>query len=152
MAPWTANKIIRRLSKWSIWLIIAFATGGAWIFYFADAPALARQFISGEAPFVAYATVGILTATTFILGGFLREQFCIYMCPWPRIQSTMMDENSLIVTYKEWRGEPRGSLKQVKNDPENFGRSEEHTSELQSRENLVCRLLLEKKKKSVRYM
>ena len=120
-APWTANKIIRRFSKWAIWLIIAFATGGAWIFYFADAPALARQFISGDAPFVAYATVGILTATTFILGGFLREQFCIYMCPWPRIQSTMMDEHSLIVTYKDWRGEPRGSLKQVKNDPENFG-------------------------------
>ncbi len=50
----------------------------------------------------------ILTATTFILGGFLREQVCIYMCPWPRIQSAMLDEKSLIVTYKDWRGEPRG--------------------------------------------
>src|SRR5690606_37189268 len=45
--------------------------------------------------------------TTFILGGFMREQVCIYMCPWPRIQSAMLDEKSLSVTYKHWRGEPR---------------------------------------------
>ena len=63
--------------------------------------------VTGMAPFVAYATVGVLTATTFILGGFMREQVCIYMCPWPRIQTAMLDEKSLIVTYKDWRGEPR---------------------------------------------
>jgi cytochrome c oxidase accessory protein FixG len=37
----------------------------------------------------------------------MREQVCIYMCPWPRIQTAMLDEKSLIVTYKDWRGEPR---------------------------------------------
>jgi cytochrome c oxidase accessory protein FixG len=51
--------------------------------------------------------VGILTATTLLFGGFMREQVCIYMCPWPRIQGAMLDEKSLIVTYKDWRGEPR---------------------------------------------
>ena len=107
-SPWTAQKIRKRAAKWSIWLLIAFATGGAWIFYFADAPTLFVDFFTGEAPFVAYATVGILTATTFVFGGFMREQVCIYMCPWPRIQAAMMDENSLTVTYKDWRGEPRG--------------------------------------------
>ena len=106
-APWTAAKLSRRLTKWSIWLAIAVATGGAWIFYFADAPTLANQFISGEAPFVAYATVAVLSFTTFTLGGFMREQVCIYMCPWPRIQTAMLDEKSLIVTYRDWRGEPR---------------------------------------------
>src|SRR5690606_35254673 len=55
----------------------------------------------------AYTTVAILAATTFIFGGFMREQVCVYMCPWPRIQSAMLDEKSLTVTYKEWRGEPR---------------------------------------------
>jgi cytochrome c oxidase accessory protein FixG len=108
-APWTAAKLGRRMTKWSIWLLIALATGGAWIFYFADAPTLASQFISGDAPFVAYATVGVLTFTTFTLGGFMREQVCIYMCPWPRIQTAMLDEKSLIVTYRDWRGEPRTS-------------------------------------------
>ncbi len=120
-APWGLAKIARRLVKWSIWLMIAVATGGAWIFYFADAPTLARQFFAGEAPLVAYTTVAILTATTFILGGFLREQFCIYMCPWPRIQAAMMDEKSALVTYKDWRGEPRGSVKQANRNPGAFG-------------------------------
>ncbi|WP_439816330.1 cytochrome c oxidase accessory protein CcoG [Zavarzinia sp. CC-PAN008] len=105
--PWTLDKVVKRAAKHSAWLLIALATGGAWIFYFADAPTLARSFVSGEAPFVAYGTVMTLTATTYILGGLLREQVCIYMCPWPRIQGAMMDEQSLTVTYKHWRGEPR---------------------------------------------
>ncbi|MEE4206206.1 MAG: 4Fe-4S dicluster domain-containing protein, partial [Erythrobacter sp.] len=108
-APWTAGKITRRLSKWSVYLLISLATGGAWILYFADAPTLFVDFFTGEAAFVAYATVGILAGTTFWLGGFMREQVCIYMCPWPRIQTAMLDEKSLIVTYKDWRGEKRGS-------------------------------------------
>ncbi len=106
-APWRPGKIARRAAKYLVWLTIAVATGGAWIFYFADAPTLARDFVAGDAAPVAYATVGILTATTFIFGGFMREQVCIYMCPWPRIQSAMLDEKSLTVTYKDWRGEPR---------------------------------------------
>jgi len=106
-APWKLGKIARRGAKYAVWLAIAVATGGAWIFYFADAPTLARDFIAGEADPIAYTTVAILTATTFILGGFMREQVCIYMCPWPRIQGAMMDEKTLTVTYKEWRGEPR---------------------------------------------
>jgi cytochrome c oxidase accessory protein FixG len=120
-APWGPQKIAKRLGKWSVWLFIAFWTGGAWIMYFADAPTLVRDFWSGEAAPVAYATVGILTATTFIFGGFMREQVCIYMCPWPRIQTAMMDEKSLLVTYKEWRGEKRGSLKAAQADPVAFG-------------------------------
>ncbi len=105
---WDAEKIALRFAKWSIWLMIAVATGGAWIFYFADAPTLFLALFSGAAPAIAYITVGVLTATTFVFGGFMREQVCIYMCPWPRIQGAMLDENSLIVTYKDWRGEPRG--------------------------------------------
>lgn len=120
-APWNAHKIARRLVKWTIYLVIAFWTGGAWILYFADAPTLTRDFWTGNAAPVAYATVGVLTATTFILGGFLREQVCIYMCPWPRIQTAMMDEKSLIVTYRQWRGEPRGSVKKSGAEPGAFG-------------------------------
>ncbi|WP_108810929.1 cytochrome c oxidase accessory protein CcoG [Sphingorhabdus sp. Alg231-15] len=120
-APWGPKKIAKRFGKWTVWLLVAMATGGAWIFYFADAPTLARDFFTGEAAFVAYATVGVLTATTFIFGGFMREQVCIYMCPWPRIQAAMMDEKSLTVTYKDWRGEPRGSVKKAEAQPGSFG-------------------------------
>ncbi|QGP79190.1 cytochrome c oxidase accessory protein CcoG [Sphingobium sp. CAP-1] len=120
-APWSVAKLTRRLAKWSLWLAIAFATGGAWIFYFADAPTLQSAFWTGHAAPVAYATVAVLTATTFLLGGFLREQVCIYMCPWPRIQTAMLDEKSLVVTYKDWRGEQRGSVKKAQANPDLFG-------------------------------
>jgi cytochrome c oxidase accessory protein FixG len=53
----------------------------------------------------------ILTLTTFVFGGFAREQICIYACPWPRIQAAMMDEDTLTVAYRDWRGEPRGKGK-----------------------------------------
>ncbi|MCC0028955.1 MAG: cytochrome c oxidase accessory protein CcoG [Brucellaceae bacterium] len=106
-APWSFDKIRKRVMKHATWILIAIATGGAWIFYFADAPTLLKNFVTGQAPFVAYATVGVLTATTYIFGGIMREQVCIYMCPWPRIQAAMLDEDSLVVTYNDWRGEPR---------------------------------------------
>lgn len=106
-APWTIDKLWKRVSKHAIWLAIAVATGGAWIFYFADAPTLLGQLFVGEAAPVAYITVAVLTATTYVFGGLMREQVCTYMCPWPRIQAAMLDENSLTVTYNDWRGEPR---------------------------------------------
>jgi cytochrome c oxidase accessory protein FixG len=120
-APWRPKKIARRALKYAIYLVIAFWTGGAWIMYFADAPTLVRDFWAGDAAPVAYATVAVLTLTTFLLGGFMREQVCIYMCPWPRIQTAMLDEKSLIVTYKDWRGEKRGSLKKAQKNPELYG-------------------------------
>ncbi|WP_428680866.1 cytochrome c oxidase accessory protein CcoG [Sphingopyxis sp.] len=119
--PWTVGKVAKRALKYAIYLTVAFWTGGAWIMYFADAPMLTQDFWAGQAAPVAYATVAILTATTFVLGGFLREQVCIYMCPWPRIQTAMMDEKSLLVTYKDWRGEPRGSVKKAQAHPGAFG-------------------------------
>ncbi|MBL6852686.1 MAG: cytochrome c oxidase accessory protein CcoG [Alphaproteobacteria bacterium] len=105
--PWTASKITKRVSKHATWLVIAVLTGGAWVFYFTDAPALAHDLIAGSAPLVAYGTIAVLTFTTYTLGGMMREQVCTYMCPWPRIQGAMMDKESLQVTYRIDRGEPR---------------------------------------------
>jgi cytochrome c oxidase accessory protein FixG len=105
--PWTQRKIVLRTAKHAIWLLIAVATGGAWIFYFADAPTLLVDVVTGHAAPVAYITIAVLTATTYTFGGLMREQVCTYMCPWPRIQAAMLDEHSLTVTYNDWRGEPR---------------------------------------------
>ena len=91
-------------------VMIALATGGAWVFYFTDAPALLGNLLRGQAHPVAYATIAVMTAITFLFGGFMREQICIYACPWPRIQGAMMDEDTLTVAYREWRGEPRGKI------------------------------------------
>lgn len=101
------RKLRLKLYKHIIWLLIAFSTGGAWIFYFADAPTLLANFFTLQSPSIAYSTVGVLTAATYIFGGFMRDQVCTYMCPWPRIQAAMLDEESLVVTYNDYRGEPR---------------------------------------------
>lgn len=110
-AKWDAHKVRLRITKWLVWFLIALATGGAWVFYFADAPTLLRNLVTFNAPAVAYSTILVLTATTFIFGGFMREQVCIYMCPWPRIQGAMMDDDTLTVGYRGWRGEPRAKGK-----------------------------------------
>ena len=109
--PWSAESIMRKGATHLSWLLIAIATGGAWVFYFADAPTLARQLVMFEAPVAAYVFLGIFTATTYVLGGIAREQVCIYMCPWPRIQGAMFDRDSLLISYRDWRGEPRGPHK-----------------------------------------
>ncbi|MFN3546351.1 MAG: cytochrome c oxidase accessory protein CcoG [Mesorhizobium sp.] len=106
-APYSFDKIAKRVAKHAIWIAISVATGGAWIFYFSDAPTLLVDFATGNAAPVAYITVAVLTATTYTFGGLMREQVCTYMCPWPRIQAAMLDEHSLTVTYNDWRGEPR---------------------------------------------
>ena len=110
-APWSAETLSRKGATHLTWLLIAIATGGAWVFYFADAPTLARQLVTFDAPLTAYLFIGIFTATTYVLGGIAREQVCIYMCPWPRIQGAMFDRDSLLITYRGWRGEPRGPHK-----------------------------------------
>ncbi|HTY70667.1 MAG TPA: cytochrome c oxidase accessory protein CcoG [Alphaproteobacteria bacterium] len=109
--PWTAGKLARKTLKHTVWLAIAAATGGAWVFYYADAPTTLRAIFTGGASTDVYFFVGLFTATTYLLAGWAREQVCTYMCPWPRFQAAMFDENTLTVTYHSWRGEPRGSHK-----------------------------------------
>ncbi|MEL6510749.1 MAG: cytochrome c oxidase accessory protein CcoG [Pseudomonadota bacterium] len=107
-ADWDFRKVRLRIVKYLSWAVIGLATGGAWVFYFADAPTLLRDLVTLQAHPVAYTTMAVLTATTILFGGIAREQVCIYMCPWPRIQAAMMDEDTITIGYREWRGEPRG--------------------------------------------
>lgn len=110
-SPWTFEKVWKKAGTHISWMLIALATGGALVFYFRDAPTLARELLTGDAPAVAYVFLGVFAGTTYLLGGLAREQVCIYMCPWPRIQGAMFDQDSLLVTYRDWRGEPRGPHK-----------------------------------------
>jgi cytochrome c oxidase accessory protein FixG len=113
--PWSLAKFGRKLGKHTVWLVIAAVTGGAWVFYFGDAPSMMRALFTGTADPTLYLFVGILTFTTYALAGTMREQVCIYMCPWPRIQAAMIDTHTHQVTYRRDRGEPRGPHK--KGDP-----------------------------------
>ncbi|MBV8700253.1 MAG: 4Fe-4S dicluster domain-containing protein, partial [Bradyrhizobium sp.] len=72
-----------------------------------------KDLASFQAPVIAYVWIGILTATTYLLAGHMREQVCTYMCPWPRIQASLTDEWALNVTYRYDRGEKRTSVKKA---------------------------------------
>jgi cytochrome c oxidase accessory protein FixG len=109
--PWTGVKVAKKGATHAAWLLIAVATGGAWIMYFNDAPTIVHDLFTGQAGGGSYFFVGLFTATTYVLGGLAREQVCTYMCPWPRFQAALTDEDSLVVTYQGWRGEPRGKHK-----------------------------------------
>ena len=107
-AAWSLDKVARKFAKHGLWLVTAAATGGAWVFYYSDAPRLFADIFAGQASSTVYLFVGLLTFTTYTLAGTMREQVCTYMCPWPRIQGAMIDQDALSVTYRALRGEPRG--------------------------------------------
>jgi cytochrome c oxidase accessory protein FixG len=105
--PRNFGYVWRKTLKHAIWLFIAFWTGGAWIMYYVNAPTAVREFWTGAASAPVYFFTFLFTTTTYVLAGWAREQVCTYMCPWPRFQAAMLDEQSITVTYQTWRGEPR---------------------------------------------
>jgi cytochrome c oxidase accessory protein FixG len=109
--PWTARRVRQKFLKHATWLLIAWWTGGAWVLYFSDAPTTVHQLATFQGAPAALIWIAILTTTTYVLAGFMREQVCVYMCPWPRIQAALTDESALNVTYRYDRGEPRTSFK-----------------------------------------
>lgn len=111
-SPWCLRKIYKKLLTHIIWLIIGLCTGGAWVFYFNDAPTLLDQIVHFDVPWNVAAWILGLTFSTYLMAGFAREQVCTYMCPYARFQSAMFDKDTLIIAYDTQRGEPRGKWKQ----------------------------------------
>ncbi len=109
--PMSVAKATRKATKHAIWLVIAAVTGGAWVLYFGNAPDVLNNVFTGQSDTATYFFIGLFTFTTYTLAGWAREQVCTYMCPWPRFQAAMLDEHSLVVTYRGWRGEKRGKHK-----------------------------------------
>ncbi len=110
-SPWNFDKIRKKGLTHIIWLIIGLCTGGAWVFYFNDAPTLLDQIINFDVPWSVGGWILGLTFSTYLMAGFAREQVCTYMCPYARFQSAMFDKDTLIIAYDQERGEPRGKHK-----------------------------------------
>ncbi|MCE9507970.1 MAG: cytochrome c oxidase accessory protein CcoG [Alphaproteobacteria bacterium] len=109
--PWTFEKVWKKTATHIVWIIIALCTGGAWVFYFNDAPTLFDQIRHFDVSPVAGGWILGLTASTYFMAGFAREQVCTYACPYARFQSAMFDPDTLIISYDRERGEPRGKHK-----------------------------------------
>ena len=111
-APLGFEKIYKKGLTHLIWLVIGLCTGGAWVFYFNDAPTLVDHLLHFDVPWTIGSWILALTFSTYIMAGYAREQVCTYMCPYARFQSAMFDKDTLIISYDTDRGEPRGSHKQ----------------------------------------
>jgi len=110
-APMSANKFFRRLAKHSIWLGVSLAIGITFVGYFTPIRELVPELLTLQVGGWALFWVGFFTLATYGNAGFLREQVCIYMCPYARFQSVMFDKDTLIVSYDPRRGEKRGPRK-----------------------------------------
>ncbi|MGA7179605.1 MAG: cytochrome c oxidase accessory protein CcoG [Thiobacillaceae bacterium] len=103
--PWDKEKSIKVGLTHFIWIVVAFWTGLTFAAYFAYAPQLVIDFITGHAASAAYLAVGVLTVSTYAAAGLMREQICTYICPYGRFQSVMYDPETLAVHYDANRGE-----------------------------------------------
>ena len=114
--PWTADKILRKAGKHFLWLLVALWTGFTFVGYFTPIRELGLEFV--QLNMSAWETFWTLFYgfATYGNAGFMREQVCKHMCPYARFQSAMFDRDTLIVTYDEERGEPRGA-RSKKADP-----------------------------------
>jgi cytochrome c oxidase accessory protein FixG len=110
-SPFSINKLVRRGLKHSGWILVALATGLTFVGYFTPVHELYREFRGLELGFWEIFWIFFFTAATYLNAGWMREQVCMYMCPYGRFQSVMFDRDTLIISYDSKRGDPRGSRK-----------------------------------------
>ncbi|ABI57221.1 cytochrome c oxidase accessory protein CcoG [Alkalilimnicola ehrlichii MLHE-1] len=109
--PWTREKILRKTSKQAVWILFALFTGFTFVAYFSPATELASRLASFSlGPWETFWTL-FYGFATYGNAGYMREQVCKYMCPYARFQGAMFDPDTLIISYDEERGEPRGPRK-----------------------------------------
>lgn len=110
-APFGLTKFFKRAQKHTLWFFISLATAVTFVGYFTPirelVSGLATLEIGGQALFWVF----FFTAATYLNAGWLREKVCLHMCPYGRFQSSMLDKDSLVITYDAARGETRGPRK-----------------------------------------
>lgn len=104
------KKFWRKFLTHLSWIIVSIVTGFAFVCYFNDAILLTKNIFHGQISLSVLGWILGIAGATYVMAGFAREHVCTFMCPYARFQSAMFDKNTLIITYDEKRGEPRGHL------------------------------------------
>jgi cytochrome c oxidase accessory protein FixG len=108
-APWTSEKIAKRVLKHSIFLLVSALIAHIFISYFVSIKGLYSMMQhSPESHMMAFGIMLFLTGALYFSFSWFREQFCIILCPYGRLQSALTDDNSVVIGYDKIRGEPRG--------------------------------------------
>jgi cytochrome c oxidase accessory protein FixG len=113
-APWSVDKVRIKVTKHLIWLLISLLTGISFTVWFVDAYDYWHDLLQFQLSNIETATLIAFTMGTYVLAGFLREQTCLWLCPYARIQAVMADSQTILPAYDLVRGEPRGKLQKGK--------------------------------------
>lgn len=109
--PWNAGKVRRRGIKWALFIAISFAIAHVFLSYFISLPELYHMMRGAPARhWGLFLFAAVLTGVLFFNFAWFREQFCIILCPYGRLQSVLLDDDSVVIGYDARRGEPRGKL------------------------------------------
>jgi cytochrome c oxidase accessory protein FixG len=114
----TQKKILLKTFKHSVWILLSLWTGYTFVGYFTPIIELGGKLLSfSSGPWEAF-WVLFYGFATYANAGWMREQVCIYMCPYARFQSAMFDSNTLVISYDPARGDPRGARRRRDNPTE----------------------------------
>jgi cytochrome c oxidase accessory protein FixG len=108
-AAFSLEKLVKKWFKHLLWLMVALWTGFTFVGYFSPVRELGMDFLQTRMGSWEVFWVLFYGLATYGNAGFMREQVCKYMCPYARFQSAMFDADTMIVSYDETRGEPRGA-------------------------------------------
>jgi cytochrome c oxidase accessory protein FixG len=114
-SPWDINKLWRKTAKHLAWLAVSVLSGITWMLYFNVEWV---DYFNGDITTATIAITAAITAGAYFFAGFMREQTCLWICPYARIQGAMIDKQSMLPAYDYHRGEKRGKLIKGKHNPE----------------------------------
>lgn len=111
-APWTTKKIIKKVGKQAIFFAIAVLVANTFLAYIIgieEVQRIATEPVSQNLQ--GFIAMILFSGAFYFVFSYLREQVCVTICPYGRLQGVMLDENSIVVAYDFERGEPRGKIK-----------------------------------------
>ncbi|MCB0567110.1 MAG: 4Fe-4S binding protein [Phaeodactylibacter sp.] len=114
-APWTTDKIIKKVGKQTIFFVIAVLVANTFLAYIIGIDqviSIATEPLSQH--WTGFITMLLFSGAFYFVFSYLREQVCVTICPYGRLQGVMLDQNSIVVAYDFVRGEPRGKLQKSK--------------------------------------
>ena len=116
--PWNAYKIRKRITKMAVFYFVSFIIANFFLAYIVGMDEVLAMVKTGiPANLGTFISLLGFTTVFFFVYYWFREQVCIVVCPYGRLQGVLLDKKSMVVAYDYVRGEPRGKIKKIQNDP-----------------------------------
>lgn len=114
-APWNSEKILKKAAKLSIFFLIAVLVANTFLAYIIGVDEvidIATEPVSQHLG--GFISMILFSGAFFFVFSYLREQVCVAICPYGRLQGVLLDRNSIVIAYDHIRGEPRGKIRKEK--------------------------------------